>query len=389
MSETYNPELEKYAANPEDSEIGRSEEADRLIADRNNLFQKLESFWQRDTRDLRVLVESPAEEIDSSFNEIVNRIDTETSIIREIEDTIGKDNILHGLEKGTYPTQVQFGQTPVAREGEKTLGSYIDSSEKISITEQPPEKWQLWLQMLGNGTPEIVKTLDHEIVHHWYKKSRDQAPPTLRQITGEVKGFLEEKFYSALFFVAKKTAEHIFKLKNINPEFESMAFKLASEACDWNLRRKLKGVMKEEDVVSRRSRLMSEMVAQKAGQGLRWDKVPTSSLVKILTEGYGFTRPSDIDQIISASQMIDRMRVLGFNDKQIAEVMARTEYDAKTASFPVAESKIGEELQRRGKSWEEIDTLVDLKRIEYQRQNLKAAIIAQEELDKLRERKSR
>lgn len=128
--------------------------------------------------------------------------------------------------------------------------------------------------------------------------------------------------------------------------------------------------------------LLSEVLAQKAGRVYEKQENTTVSLIDILKGAYGLEKPEDIDKVILTSQLIDRLRVLGKGDNEIAKLLSEHAFDKDTLTFGKLDQEVERMAQEQGMDLDDVDTQIDIMRLRKHNENLKAAIIAQDELRK-------
>lgn len=346
---------------------------DKLVAEKVRLQKKVGRYVDRDKIWTR-FINTPAKEFDTRYERMVERIASETKTIGAIEDTVRKDNLISGLAEGVYPVPVEFGQearmnSASISEG-KTLGEYHNIEHKIKIAEDAPDKFGLWIHMTHTGIPEIVRTLDHEIIHYWSQTFREKKT-TGKDIFKMFSDAFEAKLYNEVAQLAFIAAKKAHKLSEFSLRFVSITGFFMDKYRKYMAKEEKKWQAQEEQ------KMLGEIVSQKAGQHHR-----TKPLLRILAEFYGFKKPEETDEIIIASQTIDRLKALALTDQQVAYLFANAKFDRASLSFPEIQKIINGEVKRQEMTLEDLDTKVDIKHLEDQVENLKAAVIAGEELDK-------
>jgi hypothetical protein len=139
----------------------------KLAHERAVLAAKIKEFNQNEAKE--ILDYLPEELVNTKFQAMVHRVSTETKIVSEIEDTIKLDNLLKNPEDRLFAVPVEFGlgkSDPVFRHGGAD-GLYDSINNKIKISEDIPTRKELWSMMIQSGTPEIIRILDHELIHYW------------------------------------------------------------------------------------------------------------------------------------------------------------------------------------------------------------------------------
>jgi len=170
----------EFHSNAEDPREESSEVVDRLIEEQTSLSEQVRSYDWMDSRRFKVLRENYSEFAGRRFEQMVRRVESETDYLDEIDDTVEVDNLIRGLEQGDYPTQVAFGQdkelNPTedhASERESPIkGAFDHETGEIRVGEEAPDPQLLWAQFMDNFIrPQILATLDHEIVHYYSNKA--------------------------------------------------------------------------------------------------------------------------------------------------------------------------------------------------------------------------
>jgi len=328
-----------------------------------------------------MIFQSKTEELTPKFRDMTERIFNETAAFKEIEDTVGKDNILRGFSYPEFPTKVEFNKA--SELDPKNLGSYNLQTEKIKIKNQVPDQAELWSYLTYGFMPEVVRTIDHELTHFWYHQEKKKPKSFLEKLTKRIEIFKDIIKEKTFWGVAELT-KHAFKLAEKLPSSMSgeVAIWLGSQNIDIN-----RNSIKFYEKKMRKLRddgmddgMIDEVLAQKADEVHNKEKYKTTSIIKTLVECYGYNKPTDIDKIILASKAIDSFRALGFSDREIVKEFSGVSYDSESVSFPLIEKKLQDLLEEKGISENDLDYQVDLMRIEKEIHMLEAADIAQEEL---------
>ena len=388
-AESEGAEEELFDITNEGENDDEKNEADLLVEWRDALKEKVTEYINsgRFFSDSKVMERCDESDILPRFQEMIERVFDETPALKELDDTIGKDNILRSFADAEFPTSVLFGsedelkQEEARLRGGKTqgaiLGDYNNETEQIRIKDEIPNPKNVWSELSWAEMPTAMKTLDHELVHHWYNKKRKQelADDIVIQTLRVFESMAQEKLYTSALSLARYAY--------------SLAKKLPPGLISWEMRKlilnynaKLRTQLQELYLKSHEKRLFSEVVAQKAGRIHDKSANTTTSLLDTLISTYGYRDSRDIDRIIVASQSIDRLRALRLSDREIAEIFAGAEYDSKTISIPVVEKRIEELAAQNGMTAEDLDMEVDLGRVRREGNMYQAARIAQEELAK-------
>ena len=88
------------------------------------------------------------------------------------------------------------------------------------------------------------------------------------------------------------------------------------------------------------------------------------------------------DQIIIGAQAVDRLRALGFSNKEIGRLVSSAKWDEQALGYDTLEAAIEQRRTERGLSIEQVDSLVDLKRIQRDIDQMQISKITFEEMDK-------
>lgn len=355
------------------SDLAKLVQKDAKLASQVGEFDTIKTFDQ--------LVELQPEKLNQGFALMVERVAAETNIIQEIQDTVGKENILRNPGERSFPVTVEFGlgdkswNAADSQKSIKTEGGYSSKENKILMSEEEPSKRRLWFMMTYAGMPHIVRTLDHELNHYWVSAGKKTDP----KIRSKIRNFVETipaRFFGmacgqALALTTKILNYDDKTSHNLRMRLVDAGFKIIGKLTN-SFGKALKA-----------PRLEGEIIAQKAGRVFDKRENTTSSLVKTLVDSYGYNSASDIDRIIITSQVCDRLKALGFNHKDIAIKITQARYDKRTVSFPSLEKEIQEMAFKEGLTVNDLDTITDIARVESEIENHKAAIIAREELESL------
>ncbi|MFH1188193.1 MAG: hypothetical protein V1688_05060 [bacterium] len=346
-------------------------EADVLVAERENLQKEVNRYFvplDKAIERSNLISKMPREEVKPHYDKMLNRIFNETPALEEIEDTIGKDNLIRGIAQGEFPTEIEFNkgeELNSGQEDDKKLeydGIYNPKTNKIKIGEEAPTEAEIWRELVLGWLPDVVKALDHEIIHYRYKNNISLLTKIKKKLN-DFNYHITEKLYWGVFSMDAKDNF----LKRISLFKEKML--------------EYYGNLLDEYLVELKSRkIKTETLAQKGDRVFKKEDYKTTSVIKDLVESYGYNKPEHIDQIIITSQAIDRLRALGMPDSDMAQELANAKYDSKSVSFPKIDKKIEQIAKKKGLEIEDVDTEVDLMRVKGEINMLKAAKIAQEEL---------
>ena len=348
---------------------------DELVRNRGEMESRASNFNWRE--ELPVLFDERAAELVSPrFDAMVERLAAETKIVDEIDDTVHKENLTANPGERDFPVTVEFGLAKTRDEDSLERGNYSDESKTIEIMKDEPDKVQLWAELAYSGVPEVVRTLDHELIHYWQREGRSNID--------KLKSFISDlpaRLYSSMAGLAFAAAKKI-------EEAGGGAISASAAGLVKRRARRLSYLSMFSRVShgdkGRPQKLQEEIVAQKAGRVFDKKMNTTHSVIQNLVGSYGYGSPADLDRIIVTSQVVDRLRSLGFNHKDIAFKLARTKYDPKGASYPELEAQIEQLAAENGLTVHDLDTMTDIMRIGYEAENAKAMLIAQEEVAALR-----
>lgn len=355
-------------------------EADLLVERRDSLKESVEEYITdgRFSQDWGIVLECPKEEIASRFREMVGRIFEETPVLKEIEDTIGKENILNGFTQSKkFPTAVQFesGSELAKKDADRgskktaTLGDYNTHTEVIRIRDKIPECEDIWRDLSWGNMPKVLRTLDHELIHHQHNKERKRKELDVREKIFLLRAMMQKTIYDNILWIA----QYIAPIEIMN-QVQKKQIELYQNIRD------VRDQIKERN-------LYDEAAAQKAGNVYNKESYKTTSLLNILVSAYGYNDKGDIDRIILASQAIDRLRALGLSDSEITQSFVEARYDPESVSIPSVDKKIEELAEQHGLILEDIDTMVDLMRVQGEGDMYEAATIAQGALERFAEDK--
>src|SRR3989344_4633172 len=290
MSEAYNPDREKYAQSqpePHPEEGDRHVEVDRLAAEQARLQAEAKRFFDKQFNP-EVFEGITEEDIIPDYEAMVRRIDRETEALEEIKDTVSTDNLVRGLVAGQYAIPVEFGQDLSSEHKtgprKETLGQFNPGSKTISIAEQP-DRQELWAAMIQNGIPHVVETLDHEIAHHWFDQGERQADTSKAATAQDIKDYVEQRVWSAVFRKVGKAKQKIRKLETLDPRFGQFADKITAILLGQSQKRR----DRKREAKSRENRkqgILTEVVAHKAEYSIGAQRNTTSDLVNSLSKVY-------------------------------------------------------------------------------------------------------
>lgn len=430
MFKFFNPESQRPLPNTARTEVLNTD-VDKLVAQKAELEKSLKDFDQAQASE--ILERAPEVLLSQRFDTMVKRLAAETNIIAEIEDTVQKENLLRNPDAKTFAVPVEFG----LEEKEKLKSKYGEAGHfdpvenKIQISENDPTKKQLWVLLTQSGMPEVVRVLDHELIHYWEHKSL----PPLEKVNRTIKenkatraiskqwsrasfrfqrfiDNLPSKIYdsaSALAFKASNKLENLsyqilretddntelgkkarFKVNvltwfaNISWSLDS-AFSRLSQKHESHLHSK---EVKQEEKFKKKLQgrdeyLVGEVVAQKTGRVFDESENRNTALIESLVGVYHYKQVEDIDKIAVTSLVVDRLLALGLSHKDITIRLMKAKYDSKTSSYLDLEHEIEQTALNQGLTVNDLDSISDILRIKTHIENLRAAQIAQEELLKL------
>lgn len=389
MRESFDQNQEQPATSNEQAEelIGECNgqdktEADLLVEWRDALKEQVLNYVESDqfSQDWEIMDKCTPEEIAKRFGKMVNKVFTETPALRELEDTVGKTNLILGLKNPKFPTAVQFGsENELAQEalkqgdGSAALGDYNSRTGKIRIMNEIPECKEIWLDLSYGTMPKTLKTLDHELTHYWHDQEYKNKRLDIKKRSEYSKIMMQEEIYGYIIWAAKNIADLSMRLQR---------YSIPNKIYSWIIKKRSEFLEQMRDINARtkEDRLYNEIAAQKAGRAHSRESYKTTSLLNALISLYGYDDKSDIDRIILASQAIDRLRALGLPDREITQLFVGARYDPELISIPSVENKIEELAERRGLTLDDLDTMVDLMRVEKEGHMYEAAIIAQAEM---------
>lgn len=380
-------------------------DADKLIKRREELDEEVSRYSgsEQQARHLEFIIkideEQKEKQINVPFHNLIKKIIQETNALKDIEDTVSTDNLIIGLKKTFFPMLVEFGSEELKRKNEyaqlqnkkhTTLGTYNIVTEEIKILEEAPSKMEIWGYLTGGFLHEVIQTLDHEFLHYYFNQAREaQRREHLKKAVKEnLEAFFKLRLYwSALSMVEE--AQNILSKFRVNSllSFRNIMSDLTTSIQKF-IEKKRTGLLselvpKEEKSAQEQKKAFNETVAQKSAMAYWSGEYTTFSVVTKLAEAYGFNKPEQIDFIAIASQSIDRLKALGKSDREIAEMFTKAEYDTATVSIPYVEDKIKALAEEQNISLENLDTKVDLMRIQQEIDMLEASKIARDELDTL------
>lgn len=366
-------------------------EMDELIERRDTLREevfkgRLSGTAEQHIKLREALWDASDEELMPHFRGMVERIFHETPALKEVEDTIEKDNLLSGFREPEFPVAVhfekegEFNQEAKAQGKESTTeGDYNPVYERIRLRKGMPDHKDIWGMLTYGSLPAVMQTLDHELVHYWHYRAEREKTSLLEKF----KRVLENK----VFWGSVHLANNLGNTEKLLNESQSP---MATEAA-WIIRKSkmiadmvAAAVMQktvEQDRKKRREMsVLTETLAWKASG--THNKSYTAQIIEHLAGAYGFHEPEDIDRIAIAAQAVDRFRALGLSDREIAGEFAGARYDPESATYPLIAKKLEKLTEEKSLSLEELDAKADIARIESEVHRYEAALIAQEELAK-------
>lgn len=352
------------------------------------------------------------EEILTRFQKMLQRIYKETPALGEVEDTIGRMELMSDFAEAKYPTKVQFDSEKVKNRLKIrgiTEGAYNVKTDEIMLRDQAPSQKDVWVALAYGDLPSVLKVLDHELNHFWYYqelkrqgwqadglKKEDENKELVaitRQLSEKIKNKIkssidtvkslmkELRVYASLKIASQGVIASEDKFKRLNELYKEL-YSLRAQRKSKRTRIDYNGDKSSTEVEEERKTMVAEVLAHKSESVHTPRRNSTIEIIEKLVNGYGFKGKNAIDCMIITAQAVDRFRVLGLSDKEIAEFFGRAEYDEKTASFPLIEQQIERIATERGFPTEDLDYRVDLMRIEKELHLYQAANIAQEELKK-------
>ena len=383
-------------------------EVDDLIAQRDALKNEIDCYAGEKgemDRDWKIISEMTEEEISPYFQKMLGRVYAETPALREIEDSIGKDNLMSNLGQGKFATRVQFekntelGKPFYANYAKyQVMGRYFHNTKEIFLKDKAPNQKEIWACLLYRRLPPVLESLDHEINHYWFYREREKhntaSQPTTEKIkTGieAMKSFIKSIYTWRPFKSIKYDKQETRAEIELN-EAEKLSVKMdffrevMSPGTSYGVN-KTEEILYKEKQKKKEGLIISETIAHKATNINCPRSGATVPIIEKLTSAYGFKGKGALDRMITAAQAVDRFRVLGFSDKEIAEAFGSAIYDAKSASYPSVQKKIEELAAEKGLSMEELDTEADIMRVKKDLYMYQVAKIAQEEFSRLAEEK--
>lgn len=355
-----------------------------------------EEVFNYDIENLDKLKNLSETELQSHYKIMIKRIFKETPALKEIEDTVGRENLFNGFKKPKFPIEVNFDQSRRIQyelekrgikyeDGQKDLesvGLQIEEGGGLLLADKAPNIKEIWEWLVNAEIEPKIDTLDHEIIHYYNEKSKKGFN------LAHLKRMLNSFGYhvkSDFFWRTVEMADFINK-KIVRTFSESRFVDLSKKIFEKKIKltKKDKEIAQQYSRIERQATLFNEVMAYKANQVYNSQDQGSSSIInKLAKDTYGFKKSGDIDKIIIASQAVDRMRVLGLSDKKMAGILAQTEYNEDEMNLPLVDKKINELLKKQDIDLEEVDYRVDLMRVKSRVNMLSAAKIAQEELTKL------
>jgi len=127
------------------------------------------------------------------------------------------------------------------------------------------------------------------------------------------------------------------------------------------------------------NRAINETHAYKSSTAISSKRWLTSELIKHLQQYY---KVKNIDQLISAADLIDKLKALGLRDREIGQLVAEAFWIEKNATWDTLDKKLAELSSQYNLEVEDVENLVLADRMERKIQSLKAQIIALEEMIK-------
>lgn len=367
-----------HAVDKVDTDVDRLTDIDKLIEFEKLLQQAVDNF---DIDQLEKLADLPEEKVKAAYRQMIKEIYAQTDIGKEIQDSLGKEVLLRDISKHKFSVPVKFGSGYYPEEeGMVEVGRYVEGDglfEKghIKLKDTAPTPQEIWQSLAQAEMPKVLDTLDHEINHHFYYWAKEKSKLTnVKKMFSNFKEFIKDNIFFDLVAIADLSLKNIPKL---GEKIHHQKIKLKEE------------MWKRQDEFRLKNRLndiLMEVVAYKANMAYRNEEKGLTDLLKILqAESYSVYNPKEIDLVISAAQVVDRLKVLGKTDKEIAKIFAAhgEDFNFEQANFPAIDKKIKQLAESKHLSLDDVDYQVDLTKIKQKIDILKAARIAQEHATRL------
>lgn len=325
---------------------------DKLINLRDKLRNHGDALDEKEVEEL--LWQMDDEEINRFYSQLFQRIEEETNYLHDWEEMEISKELASGLKKKVIAgSLVDWDSALIKKSMGKPKGGNAFGSFPISIVsigQKMPTKEEIIESLSRNGElPGSVQVLFHELIH-----TSTQNPQKLRKF--EDVGLLFRRIIKSYYGVLPFTSSPFPReLKEAHAYFTTGLFY-----------KKRNGVVDDSGIVGKAQKIQSARNVR--GENL-YKNFSTDKLA------YGF-------------QTVQRLNALGLSPIEIGRLVQNPgKWDKGSGVYQRMEDYLREQMKKLGLEEEDVDTLVDVEKLEREINKLRVMRIAQEELQKVKIKK--